>query len=208
MSLTNHLLGFRMHPSPPILAVQGSKCGQKVWSLLLKVILFRRATRFCNSDTRKTEAGEPQVRASRARPDLKTPKQTEMVAEAKPTCSRTLGVPLPGMPRACERRGQVRVRPHVTPGRARRESESLRLLARLAFLGRAEQNLPAPSRETAARGTGSALATGAPARRWRSELSGPLAASLPGLPSFRLEVKLASGTEIRNVVQTCPGSKR
>lgn len=160
---------------------------------------LRWARRLCNSDAWKTEAGESQVRAYRARPDLKTSKQTVIGGSCLPaqllkdnsysSCSCCLGLPLPGMPRACERRGQVRARPHVTPGRARRECASLRLLARLAFLGCADPNRPAPSRETEARGAGSALATGAPARSACSELLGPLAAFLPGLPSFRLEVK-------------------
>lgn len=138
----------------------------QVWSSLL--ILFKPARRLRNSDTRQTEAEELQVRAYRARAGLKTPKQTvtaDSYCPAQPlrnsswsTGSRTLGIPLPGMPRACERRGQVRARPHVTPGRARRESASLRLLARLPFPGCAVLNRPAPSRGTETRGTGSALA--------------------------------------------------
>lgn len=119
----------------------------EVWSFLL--ILFKRARRLCNSDTRTTEA-ELQVRAYRARAGLKTPKQTVTACSCCPaqplrnssrsTSSCTLGILLPGMPRACERRGQVRARPHVTPGQARRESGSLRLLARSAFPGCAVLN--------------------------------------------------------------------
>lgn len=112
--------------------------GIQMWTLksirYLKVTPFKRARRLCNSDTRKTEAGETQVRAYRARAGLKMAKQTVMMAGGCParhlrnsswlTSTRTLGLPLPGMPRACERRGQVRARPHVTPGRTRRESAS------------------------------------------------------------------------------------
>lgn len=55
-------------PAHPFLQSRDPNVDRKVWSSLLKVMLFRRARRLCNSDIRKSEAGELQVGATELEP--------------------------------------------------------------------------------------------------------------------------------------------